>query len=247
MPTNQSLAESGTVELSISGSVALVRWSRTGKRNAFDSVLASRFAEVLKSLAHHESLSAVVLRADGPIFCAGWDLDEIKRVASPEQAAALIASGRRCLAAIDQLPQVVVAVVERSTIGFGVALVAHSDVVLTADTAQIRLPELQHGLVPASVLGDLVAKVGRARALHWCLIGEVPLDEALSSGLVSECIDSSRFEDVVHDRIESIGKQVPAAVHATKRLSASLRGDLSTSYAIGDSFAVSMLSSQIAT
>jgi enoyl-CoA hydratase/carnithine racemase len=245
VPTDQSLAESGTVESSISGSVAHVRWSRTWKRNAFDSVLASRLAEVLESLAQRQDLSVVVLRSEGPIFCAGWDLDEIKRVDAPEQAAALIASGRRCLDAIDRLPQVVVSVVERSTIGFGVAVVAHSDVVLVADSVQIKLPELQHGLVPASVLGDLVAKVGRARALRWCLIGEVPLDEALSSGLVSECIESSRFEDVVHVRIESIGAQVPAAVHATKRLSERLKGDLSTTYDIGDSFAISMLSPRI--
>jgi methylglutaconyl-CoA hydratase len=245
VPKDQSLAESGTVESSISGSVAHIRWSRTWKRNAFDSVLAGRLVEVLESVAQSQDLSVVVLRSDGPIFCSGWDLDEIKRVAAPEHATALVASGRRCLAAIDRLPQVVVSVVERSAIGFGVAVVAHSDIVLIADSAQIKLPELQHGLVPASVLGDLVAKVGRARALRWCLVGEVPLDEALSSGLVSACIESSRFESVVRERIEAIGKQVPAAVHATKRLSASLRGDLSTLYGLGDSLAISMLSSRI--
>lgn len=245
MPANQSLAESGVPETSISGAVASIRWSRPGKRNAFDSLLASRLAAVLESLAVREDLSAIVIRSDDPIFCAGWDLDEIKAVSSREQAAALIASGRRCLTALDRLPQVVVSVVERLTIGFGVSMLAHSDVVLVGDSAQIKLPELEHGLVPASVLSDLVVKVGRARALRWCLMGEVPLDEALSSGLVSECIESSSLHDVVSERVDSIGNQVPGAVRATKHLSSMLRGDRSKTYDIGDSFATSMLSSRI--
>ncbi len=246
MPKDQSHSELGVVKSNISGPVALVRWSRIGKRNAFDSPLASRLAEVLESLTLRGDLSTVVLRSDGPIFCAGWDLDEIKMVSSPTQATALIASGRRCLSALDQLPQVVVSVVERSTMGFGVSLLAHSDVVLMSDSAEIKLPELQHGLVPASVLGDLVARVGRARALRWCLMGEVPLDEALSSGLVGECIESSCLEFIVSERIDAIGRQVPAAVRSIKRLSATLRSDLSKTYEIGDSFATSMLSSRMA-
>lgn len=245
MPANQSLTESTVAETTITGAVASIYWSRPGKRNSFNSLLASRLAAMLESLAAREDLSAIVIRSDGPIFCAGWDLDEIKAVSSPEQAAALIASGRRFLTALDRLPQVVVSVVERLTIGFGVSVLAHSDVVLVADSAQIKLPELEHGLVPASVLGDLVVKVGRARALRWCLMGEVPLDEALSSGLVSECIESSSLQDVVRERVDSIGNQVPAAVRATKHLSSILRGDCSKVYDIGDSFASSMLSSRI--
>lgn len=245
MTADKPLAESGVVETSFSGAIATIRWSRAGKRNAFDSLLASRLAAVLESLTAREDLSTIVIRSDGPIFCAGWDLDEIRAVSSPEQAAALIASGRRCLTALDRLPQVVVSVVERLTIGFGVSVLAHSDVVLVADSAQIKLPELEHGLVPASVLGDLVAKVGRARALRWCLTGEVPLDEALSSGLVSECIESSSLQDVVSERVASIGTQLPAAVRATKHLSSMLRGDRAKAYDIGDSFATSMLSSRI--
>jgi enoyl-CoA hydratase/carnithine racemase len=222
-----------------------VRWSRPEKRNAFDSVLAGRLADELESLAANPDLSVVALRPQGPVFCAGWDLDEIEGVTSQEQAAALVGSGRRCLTAIDGLPHVVVSAVERSTLGFGVAMIAHSDVTLVSESARILLPELQHGIVPASVLGDLVAKVGRARALRWCLAGEVPLDEAVASGLVTEVVDADRFEEVVGERIESISRQVPSAVHATKRLSTTLKGDHSMAYQAGDQFAVAMLSSRV--
>jgi len=77
------------------------------------------------------------------------------------------------------------------------------------------------------------------------LTGEVPLDGALSSGLVSECIESSSLQDVVSERVASIGTQLPAAVRATKHLSSMLRGDRAKAYDIGDSFATSMLSSRI--
>lgn len=241
MPTDQSSGSSGVVETTVVGTIANVRWSRPEKRNAFDSSLAIGLADALDSLASNPDLSVVALRSDGPIFCAGWDLDEIGGITTQDQAAALVGSGRKCLSAIDRLPQVVVTAIERSTLGFGVAVIAHSDVTLVSESARILLPELQHGIVPASVLGDLVAKVGRARALRWCLAGEVPLDEALASGLVSELVDPKRFEDTVNERVDSIARQVPAAVHATKRLSATLRGDQSSTYASGDAFAVSML------
>jgi len=245
VPTDQSSEASGVIETTIVGSVATVRWSRPEKRNAFDSSLATRLADELSSLAENVDLSVVALRSDGPIFCAGWDLDEIRVATSQERAAELVGSGRRCLAAIDRLPQVVVTAVERSTLGFGVALLAHSDVNLLSESARILLPELQHGIVPASVLGDLVARVGRARALRWCLAGEVPLEEALASGLVSELVKPQEFESAVDERIDSIARQVPAAIHATKRLSATLRGDHSNAYASGDAFAISMLASRV--
>lgn len=245
MPKDQPSGERGDVESRIVGSAAVIRWSRPQKRNAFDSALAARLADELESLAANPDLSVVALRSDGPVFCAGWDLDEIECATAQEKAAALVESGRRCLTAIDGLPHVVVTAVEQSTSGFGVAMIAHSDVTFVAESARILLPELQHGIVPASVLGDLVVRVGRARALRWCLAGEVPLDEAVASGLVTEIVDADRFEDLVSERIESISRQVPSAVHATKRLSTTLKGDHSTAYQAGDAFAVAMLSSRV--
>ena len=245
MPTQKPSDESGVVESQIRGTMATVRSSRPQKGNAFDSSLAERVAGVLESLAENTDLALVVLRSDGPIYCAGWDLDEIQSVRTSEQASALVGSGRRCLRAIDRLPQVVVSVVEHSSLGFGVAMLAHSDLTIVSNSARILLPELRHGIVPASVLGDLVAKVGRARALRWCLAGEVPLDEAVTSGLVSEVVGSERFEAEIKTRVEAISLQVPAAVHATKRLSSALRGDQSAIYAQGDAHAVSMLSAGV--
>lgn len=246
MPTDKPLVTAGVVEVSISGSLAVVRWSRPEKRNSFNSAMANQLAATLESLAQNDDLSAVVLCAEGSIFCAGWDLDEINGVETHEQGSALIASGRRCLTAMDRMPQVIVSAVEGSTLGFGVALVAHCDVNLVAESARILLPELRHGIVPASVLGDLVVKVGRAKALRWCVMGEVPTNEALSSGLVSELIEKEQFESVVSERLESICRQAPAAIRATKQLSATLRGDQSDVLAKGDSFASSMIASRLA-
>lgn len=245
MSTQKSPDSAGGITSEVVGPSAIVRWSRPQKRNAFDSSLAENLAATIETLAKNENLSLVVLRSDGPIFCAGWDLDEIKGVGTFEQATAIIQSGRKCLNAIDRLPQVVISVVEDSSFGFGVALLAHSDITVAANNARIMLPELEHGIVPASVLGDLVARVGRARALRWCLAGEVPLGEAVDSGLISEVVDSDQFENEVRKRIALISKQVPKAVHATKRLSAALKGDQSGLFAQGDALAVSMLRGRV--
>lgn len=241
MLSDQSIDENGEIHSVIVGSVARVRWSRINKRNAFNSIVASRLSNVLEQLSSIASVTAVVLQSEGPVFCAGWDLDEIAGVTNERQAADLVGSGRRCLNAIDQLPQVVITAVEGAALGFGVALLAHSDVTLVSTTARLLLPELHHGIVPASVLGDLVARVGRSDALRWCLRGEIPIDEALASGLVTELIEPHVFEDAVNERVQSIAVQVPAAVQAIKRLSIALNGDYSHVYEQGDTFAAGNL------
>jgi enoyl-CoA hydratase/carnithine racemase len=73
------------------------------------------------------------------------------------------------------------------------------------------------------------------------LRGEIPVDEALASGLVTELIEPHVFEDAVNERVQSIAQQVPAAVHAIKRLSMSLNGDYSHVYEQGDTFAAERL------
>lgn len=241
MRSNQPIDENGEVYSEIVGPVAYVRWSRTVKRNALNSIMASRLSTLLEGLASITSVSAVVLQSEGRVFCAGWDLDEIAGVTTQQQAADLVGSGRRCLNAIDHLPQVVITAVEGAALGFGVAVLAHSDVNLVSTSARILLPELHHGIVPASVLGDLVARVGRSDALRWCLRGEIPVDEALASGLVTELVEPQMFEEAVKERVKSIALQVPAAVHAIKRLSMSLSGDFSHIYDQGDTFAAGNL------
>lgn len=210
----------GEVSVVRDGRVVTVAWSRPSRMNAFDSSTALRLASVLDTLAGDDNLSVVVLRPGGPVFCAGWDLGEITAARESGETAveSLIAAGRRCLDAVDALSATVVIVVEGRVLGFGVSMLAHGDFVVMSDDALIALPEMQVGIVPAAVLGDITPVVGASRAMHWALSGSVPMQEALDSGLVSEFVPAAALDSTVAALIERLGAVAPAALHATKRL-----------------------------
>jgi enoyl-CoA hydratase/carnithine racemase len=223
------------------GRVATVKWSRPSKKNAFDSSTATAVADALDELSADDELSVVVLRPGGPVFCAGWDLGEIVSARGSGVAAveAVIAAGRRCLDAIDNVDATVVVVVEGRVLGFGVSILAHGDFVVMTDDSLIALPEMQHGIVPAAVLGDITPIVGGSRSMNWALSGSVPRDEALSTGLVSEVVATAALESTLAAHLERLGAMSSAAVHATKRLlKATTAGDRRLSQQRGDAAAV---------
>jgi enoyl-CoA hydratase/carnithine racemase len=212
----------GEVSVVKDGRGATVTWSRPARKNAFDSSTARRVATVLGELADDEAVSVVVLRPGGPVFCAGWDLGEIAaaRDEGERAVAAVIAAGRQCLDALDAVPATVVIVLEGRVLGFGVSMLAHGDFVLMSDDSLIALPEMQHGIVPAAVLGDIAPVVGRSRAMNWALSGVVPAQEALDCGLVTRVVPSAEMDSTLGLLTERLGAVAPDAVRATKRLMA---------------------------
>jgi enoyl-CoA hydratase/carnithine racemase len=231
----------GEVSVVRDGRVATIAWSRPSRKNAFDSATALSLASALDALAGDDDLSVVVLRPGGPVFCAGWDLAEITVARGSGESAveSLIAAGRRCLDAMDALPATLAIVVEGRVLGFGVSMLAHGDFVVMSDDSLIALPEMQVGIVPAAVLGDITPVVGGSRAMNWALSGSVPVQEALDTGLVNRVVPTAEMESTIAELVERLGAVAPAAVRATKRLLADTCGDeRRLSQARGDAAAV---------
>lgn len=231
----------GEVSVVRDGRVATLAWSRPARKNAFDSAMALRLASMLEDLAGDDDLSVVVLRPGGSVFCAGWDLADITAARESGESAveSLIAAGRRCLDAIDGLPATVVIVVEGRVLGFGVSMLAHGDFVVMSDDSSIALPEMQVGIVPAAVLGDITPVVGASRAMNWALSGSVPTQEALDSGLVNRVVPTAELDSTISELTSRLGAVAPTAVRATKRLLADAGGgERRHSQARGDAAAV---------
>jgi enoyl-CoA hydratase/carnithine racemase len=231
----------GGVSVVKHGRVATVSWARPAKKNAFDTPVALAVAGALDELSVDDELSVVVLRPGGPVFCAGWDLGEIvsARESGVAGVEAIIAAGRRCLDAIDNVPGMVVVVVEGRVLGFGVSILAHGDFVIMTDDSLIALPEMRHGIVPAAVLGDIAPIVGDSRSMNWALSGSVPRDEALSTGLVSKVVATAALETTLESHLEQLSAMNSSAVRATKRLlNATTAGDRRQSQQRGDAAAV---------
>lgn len=163
--------------------VGTVVLDRPAKRNALDGDTADAVAEAVRRF-RREGASVAVLRATGPVFCAGNDLGDL----GPGGAGR--APATRVVDTISGSGLLWVAVVEGPAIGAGVSLAAVCPVVLASTRARFELPETRMGLFPSVVYGQLARATGTRTAFTAALTG-VPLDarEARDRGLVSEVVD----------------------------------------------------------
>ena len=175
------------VSLTRTGDILDVCLSRPGRHNAIDTAMRDALSEALELAVVDRSIVRVDLRADGPSFSSGGDLDSFGRFIDVADAhrVRLTRSPAR-LAAL--LAPRLVAHLHGACVGGGIEIAAFAGRVIGRDDIQIRLPELGFGLIPgAGGTVSLPRRVGRHRTVLLGLTGRsIGLDEAVRWGLVDE-------------------------------------------------------------
>jgi methylglutaconyl-CoA hydratase len=142
--------------------VAIVTLNRPDKRNAFDELMIANLAEHFETLKGAEHVRIVFVRGAGDIFCAGADIDWMRRggerTAADNEADAL--SLARMLRHLHELPQLTVAVAQGAAMGGGAGLLAACDVAVAVKDTKIRFSEVRLGLTPATIAPFVVEAVG---------------------------------------------------------------------------------------
>ena len=140
------MAENLTVEKR--NMVAIVTLNRPEVRNAFDDVLIANLTRAFLDLDKDESVRAVVLAGAGPAFCAGADLNWMKRMAGYgyEQNLADARALADMLKTLDRLSKPTVARVHGPAYAGGVGLVAACDIAIGSHEAEFCLTEVKLGL-----------------------------------------------------------------------------------------------------
>ncbi len=175
--------------------VAIVTLNRPEVRNAFDDVLISNLTKTFLELDKDESVRAVVLAGAGKAFCAGADLNWMKRMAGYgyEQNLADAGALAGMLKTLDRMSKPTVARVHGPAYAGGVGLVAACDIAIGSHDAEFCLTEVKLGLSPATISPYVVRAMGERLARRYFLTGEViDAGEAYRLRLLSDV--SSREE-----------------------------------------------------
>lgn len=180
-----------------------------GGGNLFTPTMTRRLAELLRTPP--DGAHVVRITAAGPDFCLGRA--PFRRGGGPlrDDVDALI----EIVEALQRSPLVTVAQVQGDAAGFGVGLVALSDVAVAAPDAHLSFPEVDAGFAPALVLSWLGTLVGPRKAFWLAATGiRIPAREALELGLVTEVVDdAAQLSDTVSAIVELVCSK-PASVHA---------------------------------
>lgn len=173
--------------------VATLTLDRPDKRNALSIALRDEVTAALAALAADPAVKVVVLTGTGPVFSAGFDLDEFKQAAGdPAVHRRLWESSDRFHHACLAFPLPLVAAVNGPAIAGGFDLALMCDLRIAATTAAFSHPEIAFGDVVYSPLHDLV---GGAVARELALTGRiVDALEARRLGLVASVVPPAELE-----------------------------------------------------
>jgi enoyl-CoA hydratase/carnithine racemase len=197
---------------------------RTERRNALDSRLAGALLAALRSADQDAAVGAVVLAANGSVFCAGADLAEFKG----ERVDAAAEARRSDLfldlqLVFEDLQVPVVSAVTGAAIGAGASLAIAADLTVLGEGARLGWPETVHGMVPGLMIGHLQRRTGRKQAFELLALGEpLPARAALELGLANRVVPDAEVLAVATGLASTLAARNRGAMRETKKLFISL-------------------------
>jgi methylglutaconyl-CoA hydratase len=207
--------------LDIHAGVARVVLNRPQLRNAFDDALINELTAAFKALDADSAVRVVVLAGEGPAFCAGADLNWMKRMAGYryEQNLADARALADMLAALDRMQKPTVARVHGPAFAGGVGLVAACDIALGTPEAKFCLSEAKLGLSPATISPYVIRAMGARMARRYFLSAEVfGAEEAHRIGLLSALVPAAELDSALAALIEQLAAGGPQAQAKIKEL-----------------------------
>ena len=200
--------------------VCELRLNRPDKRNALTFAMYEALARALTEAQADAQVRAVLLSGAGAGFSAGNDLHDFLQAPQFTSDHPVMAF----LRTLATFSKPLVAAVHGQSVGIGVTMLLHCDLVVAATGAQFSMPFVALGLVPEAASSLLLPRlVGTQRAAELLLLGR-PFDaeRAHSLGLVNRVVDGTVLLEEGRQLARSLAQQPATALAATRRL---LRGD----------------------
>ncbi len=188
--------------------------NRPQVKNALNTALLGRLAQVLGQLAGDRAVRVVVLTGAAGHFAAGADIAEIEHKSSAEGA---VDPRKAHWAAIRAFAKPLVAAVDGFALGGGLELALMADLMVLGATARLGLPETNLGLIPGAGGGQrLLALVGRARASRLVMMGEIIEAQTAYDWGIGAYLAQGDAGPYAADLAEKLSRRAPLALRAAK-------------------------------
>lgn len=196
--------------------------NRPDIRNAFNEKMIAELTHIFSQEVLKPEVRIVVLRGAGGVFCAGGDLNWMRKSITLDRDGNLKDTREltQMFNLMNTCPKPLIGAIHGAAIGGGVGLVSVCDfVVATADT-QLSLSEVRLGIVPACIGPFVVAKIGASYARAMFISAErFPAARAHEMGLVHSVVHDMQALDVELDRmLENMLQCGPNAMAIAKKL-----------------------------
>ena len=210
---------SAEIRREISDGVMSLTLDRAAKKNAITDAMYGALAAGLNDAAGDVAVRAVLLRGEGPDFCAGTDIAMFAASAGGEFDLAGSNTGP-FLAALSSFPKPLIAAVRGRAIGIGTTLLLHCDLVYAAEDAELTTPFIDLGLVPEAASALLIpARIGYVRAFALFALGErISGSAAVALGLANQALPADEVDPAAIAAARMLASKPASALRATKAL-----------------------------
>ncbi len=201
-----------------SHNIATLTLNRPAARNALSLALMEAFDAQLTAIAEDPTIKVVILAANGPVFCSGHDLKELRATPTRQTYEATFALCSRLMQHIVALPQPVIAQVQGTATAAGCQLVATADLAIAADTAHFATPGVNIGLFCSTPMVALTRAVSRKAAMQMLLTGDaITAQKAEQLGLINQSVPAHDLATTTRALAEKIASKSPLTVAIGKK------------------------------
>ncbi len=207
--------ETETIRCDIQDAIALVTMDRPPV-NAMNSQFQDDMMQVFDTLSDRDDVRVAILTGAGKHFCAGAD---IKARSSSERLPGegwqRSRKAREAFHAIVECKVPVIAAINGSALGAGLAIAASCDLLIAADTASVGLPEINVGLLGGG--RHTMRLLGHSKARRMMFTGQrLSGAELYRLGVVEECVPTEQLLQAAMGLAQEIASKSPVAVRLAK-------------------------------
>lgn len=201
--------------------IVIITMNRPDVHNAFNEEVIAELTAAFVKAGADASVRAVVLRGNGKSFCAGGDLNWMRKVADysfDENVTDAMALGT-LLKTINTLPKPTIALVQGSAFGGGVGLAACCDIAIAEEDAQFCLSEVRIGIIPSIIAPYVITAIGERQARRYFMTAErIDAETAKHIGLAHEVCSKGELDAALEKILAALWNGAPAAQARGKRL-----------------------------
>jgi methylglutaconyl-CoA hydratase len=212
----------GRIRYEARDGVACVSLDRPAKRNALDSEMVDALQAAFAHAGRDDAVRVILLRAEGPDFCAGADLAALERIAAGAGPLENLDDAARLgdlFVRMRRLEKPIIAAVHGNAIAGGAGLATACDLIIAAEDAHFGYPEVHLGFVPAMVMALLRRAVGEKAAFALVARGDrIDAGEAARIGLVARTVAPDALQAEALGYANELAARSGSALALIKRL-----------------------------
>jgi enoyl-CoA hydratase/carnithine racemase len=201
------------------GGIATLTLDRPKNYNALSEELLAELQGALETIEKDESVRVVVIAGNGPAFCAGHDLKQMRATPRKDYYDKLFAQCSRFMLTLARIPQPVIARVHGIATAAGCQLVAACDLAVASDNAKFATSGINVGLFCSTPAVPVSRNIPRKQAMEMLLTGEfVDAATAKGLGLINRAVPADRLDAEVKNLANAIIAKSMVAVTTGKRM-----------------------------